>query len=211
MNSTQAKHALGKSRRSEISLPIMPAYAGCLLILVLFFLFRYGTQMTEMGLVPNSHLPITQTIQCGPEPIYAVISIDRNNNLSFELPSNEIQTAAIQNVVAKHGIAFRTSESTELKSLPFLAVAVEQLPQLLSLPYNRRNQLAELAKFKPLCDSQLIECILAARDYAQCAYQRSIVISFRCDTEMKTGRMMHLVDALQANGFSRFEYQNQIW
>lgn len=181
------------------------------MLLVLFFLYRYSSQIAEMGLVPNNRLPITQVIECGPEPIYAVISMGQNDNLSFGLPSNEIQAASIQNVAAQHSIHFSPSQLTELKSLPFLSTAIEQLPQLLSLPHNRRSQLIELAKFKPLSDTQLIDCIIASRDYAQCSYQKSIVISFRCDVEMKTGRMMRLIDELQANGFSRFEYQNQIW
>jgi hypothetical protein len=196
---------------SGIALPTMHMYAGSLLLLVLFFLLRYSAQMINMGLVPDSHLPVTRVIQCGPEPIYAVISLDRNSNISFELPSNEIQTAAIKRVMAQHGITFDPPLLTQLEHLSFLSTAVEQLPQLLSLPYNRRIQLTELAKFKPLSNTQLIEFMIAARDYAQCTFQRSVVISFRCDIEMKTGRMMHLIDALQTNGFSRFEYQNQIW
>lgn len=210
MNSPQTRPLFGRNNKSGLSLPTMSIYASCLLLLALFFVYKYGSQVAEMGLVADANLPKTHTIECGPEVIYSVISIDRNDNLSFGLGSqNEIQTAAIKNVAAHHGITFTPYQLAELKSLPFLAVDVKQLPQLLSLPYNRRIQASTFATFGRLTEGQLEECIIASRDVARRRFQRPIVISLRVDAEAKTGKMMRIIDALQSNHISRFEYQNQ--
>ena len=204
-------HNVRRSNSGTVNLPIMAVYAGCLMLTVLFWLYKYGSQVTEMGIVPNRKLPITNTIACKGPTEFAVISLSEKGQLAFSVleVSPKVQAAAIQAVAYQYGISLDAEQLTELESLPFLAVDVNELPRLLSLPYNRRIQLVELAKFKPLSKDQLIACAVAARRFNRELFLRPISISLRIDTEAKSGEVLQLIDELQSQGFKRMHYQNQ--
>ena len=121
----------------------------------------------------------------------------------------KVQAAAIQAVAYQEGIRLSAQQLIELESLPFLATDVTELPQLLSLPYNRQTQLADLAGFKPISEDQLIACAVAAREFNKKLFKRPITISLRIETEAKSGKTLQVIDKLQSVGFERMSYQNQ--
>ena len=183
------------------------------MLTVLFWLYKYGSQLTEMGIVPNQRLPITTTIACKGPTEFAVISLNEKGQFAFSVSevSPKVQAAAIRTVAYQHGINLDAEQLTELESLPFLATDVNELPQLLSLPYNRRSQLMELAKFKPISEDQLVACAVAARQFNRELFKRPITISLRIDTEAKSGKVLQIIDKLQSQGFERMSYQNQFF
>ena len=166
-----------------------------------------------MGIVHAQKLPVTNTIQCKGGNEFAVVSLDQQGKFAFSVSgvSPQVQAAAIQDVAYQRGISLDSKQRTELQSLPFLTSDIDELPRLLSLPYNRRGQLVELAKFKPLSEAQLIACVVAARQYNKSLFKRPIAISLRIDTEAKSSKVMLLLEKLQAHGFNRISYQNQIF
>jgi hypothetical protein len=139
--------------------------------------------------------------------------LNEKGKLAFSLleVSPKVQAAAIQSVAYKNGISLDAEQFIKLESLPFLAVDINELPRLLSLPYNRRSQLVELAKFKPISEDQIVACAVAARQFNRTLFQRPITISFRIDTEVKSSKFLRVIDKLQAEGFDRMSYQNQIF
>ena len=213
MKSTQNNWSLRNSNSGNVAMPRMAAYAGFLMLMVPFFLYRYGSQLTDMGIVHAQKLPITHTIACKGPNEFAVISLDQQGKFAFSVSgvSPQVQAAAIQDVAYQRGISLDSKQCTELQSLPFLTSDIDELPHLLSLPSNRRGQLVELAKFKPLSEAQLIACVVAARQYNKSRFKRPIAISLRIDTEAKSSKVMLLLEKLQAHGFNRISYQNQIF
>lgn len=213
MQSTRNSWSLRKRNSGNIALPRMAAFAGFLMLMVPFWLYHYGSQLTKMGIVHAQRLPTTNTIQCKGGDEFAVISITRQGQFAFSVSgvSPQVQAAAIQDVAYQRGVNLTSKQRTELQSLPFLTSDIDELPRLLSLPYNRRGQLVELAKFKPLSEEQLLACVVAARQYNKSLFTRPIAISLRIDDEATSSKVMLLIEKLQAQGFNRISYQNQIF
>ena len=213
MKPTRISGNLRKADIGTTALPRMAIYAGCSMLTVLFWAYKCGSQLTEMGIVPNQKLPITNTIACKGPTEFAVISLNKKGQFAFSMleVSPKVKAAAIQAVAYQHGICSDAEQLTELESLPFLAIDINELPRLLSLPYNRRNQLVEFAKFKPVSEDQLIACAVATRQFNRELFKRPITISLRIDTEVKSGKVLQLIDKLQLQGFKQISYQNQIF
>ena len=200
MKPTIISRRLRKADISTSALPKMAIYAGCLMLTVLFWLCKYGSQLTEMGIIPNQRLPITNTVACKGPTEFAVISLNEKGQFAFSVSevSPKVQTAAIRTVAYQHGINLDAEQLTELESLPFLATDVNELPQLLSLPYNCRSQLVELAKFRPISEDQLIACAVATLKFNRELFKRSITISLRIDTEARSGKVLQIINELQS-------------
>ena len=212
MKSTKARYRLNGANVGTAGLPKMAVYANCLMLPVLFWLYHYGSQRTGIGIISNQNLPITHTIACKGPNEFAVISLNEQGQFAFSVlgVAPKVQAAAIQAVAYQEGIHLSAQQLIALESLPFLATDVTELPQLLSLPYNRRTQLVELAKFKPISEHQLIACAVAARKFNKKLFRRPITISLRIETDAKSGKALQLIDELQSAGFERVSYQNQL-
>jgi hypothetical protein len=204
---------LRETRISTIALPRMAKYASCLLLPVLFWLYHYGSQRTGMGIISSQKSPITHTIACKGPTDFAVISLNEQGQFAFSVlgVSPQIQAAVINAVAYQHGIILNTEQLIELESLPFLSVDINELPRLLSLPYNRRSHLVELARFKPVSEDQLVACAVTTRRFNRELYKRPITISLRIDTEANSGKVLRAIDRLQSQGFERMSYQNQFF
>ena len=211
MKSTKARCLLNGANIGTAGLPKMAVYASCLMLPVLFWLYHYGSQQTRMGIISNQNLPITHTIACKGPNEFAVISLNEQGQFAFSVlgVAPKVQAAAIQAVAYQEGIRLSAQQLIELESLPFLATDVTELPQLLSLPYNRQTQLADLAGFKPISEDQLIACAVAAREFNKKLFKRPITISLRIETEAKSRKTLQVIDKLQSVGFERMSYQNQ--
>lgn len=199
------------NNEGHVTIPRMAVYASCLLLALPFWLLHYGSQRTNMGIVLAHKLPITHTIACKGTNEFAVISLTQQGKFAFSVlgVSPLVQAAAIRDVASQRGINLDSKQFVELQSLPFLTTDVSEIPGLLSLTLNRRTQLVALAKFKPLNEAQLIACVLAARHYNKALFKRPIAVSLRIDTDAKSGKVMQLIDKLQAQGFEHINYQNQ--
>ena len=202
---------LREADTSSIALPRMALYASCLMLPILFFLYNYGSQRTEMGIISSQKLPVTHIIACKGPTEFAVISLNEQGQFAFSVSgvSPQVQTAAIQAVAHQRGISLSTEQLKQLESLPFLATDIDELPKLLSLPYHRRGYLVELARFKPISEVQVVACAVAARQFDKTLFHRPISISLRIETEANSGKVMRLVEQLQARGFTGIHYQNQ--
>ena len=197
MKSTKARCLLNGANIGTAGLPKMAVYASCLMLPVLFWLYHYGSQRTGMGIISNQNLPITHTIACKGPNEFAVISLNEQGQFAFSVllgVAPKVQAAAIQAVAYQEGIRLSAQQLIELESLPFLATDVTELPQLLSLPYNRQTQLADLAGFKPISEDQLIACAVAAREFNKKLFKRPITISLRIETEAKSGKTLQVID-----------------
>ena len=204
---------LRKNRIGTIVMPRMAIYASCLMLPVLFWLYHHGSQRTEMGLISNQRLPITHKIACKGPTEFAVISLNEQGQFAFSVlgVSPQVQAAAINAVAYQRGINLNLEQLKQLDSLPFLATDINELPRLLSLPYNRRSHLVELTRFKPISEDQLTACAVATRQFNRELYKRPITISLRIDTEAKSGKILYVISRLQSQGFERMSYQNQLY
>ena len=142
MKSTQNNWSLRNSNSGNVAMLRMAAYAGFLMLMVPFFLYHYGSQLTDMGIIHAQKLPITHTIACKGPNEFAVISLDQQGRFAFSVSgvSPQVQATAIQDVAYHRGISVDSKQHTELQSLPFLTSDIDELPRLLSLPSNRRGQ-----------------------------------------------------------------------
>ena len=211
MKPTRTSRRLRKADIGASALPKMAMYAGCMMLMVLFWVYKYSSQLTEMGIVPSQKLPITNTIACKDSTEFAVISLNAKGQFAFSVSevSPNIQAAAIQAVAYQRCISLDAKQLKQLESLPFLAIDINELPRLLALPCNRRSQLVDLAKFKSISEEQIIACVVATRHFSKTVFHRPITISLRIDTEANGTIVMRLIEQLQAQGFTGIQYQNQ--
>ena len=142
MKSTQNNWRLRNNNSGNVTMPRMAAYAGFLMLMVPFFLYRYGSQLTDMVIVHAQKSSITHTIACKGPNEFAVIGLDQQGKFTFSVSgvSPQVQAAAIQDVAYHRGISVDSKQRTELQSLLFLTSDIDELPRLLSLPSNRRGQ-----------------------------------------------------------------------
>lgn len=190
----------------------MAPFAGLLFLLLCVCLSSGRLRKPEVGVVTTEQVPSFGGFQCGPPNYAAVISLNLKNQLSFSVPEIdrephhglEIQVKAIQQVAARRGIEFTPSQLATLRTLPFLALDIAQLPRFLSLSAVERSKLLNSQKLNPLTKEQLIECITAAKTSAISSVGIPLHLALKVDAEVKSPQIMHLIDLLQANGTNRF-------
>ncbi|MDB5270623.1 MAG: biopolymer transporter ExbD [Hymenobacter sp.] len=187
----------------------MGPFAGLLFLLLSFYLLTSRFEK-EVGIVRREQVPYNSNA-CSkyPEENEALICLSPNQCLSFSVTSPAIQTAAIKLVAEQHKIRLTAGQLAALETLPFLRTDIEKLPGFLSLPTYQRNKLAELEKLAPLNESQVLECIIAAKASAQSLTHRPIYTSLRIDSEVRMSDVQRLFDLLQTQGINRFNLQTQ--
>ena len=199
----------GRNRNCGISLPDMAPFAGVVFLVVCFYMVAGRFKVADEGLVNLEQLPASQISACLHDNTNTIISLTADKKLSFSVTSRTIQLAAIQQVAAKHGISFTDAQVVALKTIPFLATDVENLPVFLSLPDDKRTTTIESRKLGPLSWQQLAECIVAAKASAK-EEHHSIYSSLNVHSEASMASVEQLTDLLQAIGINRFSLLTQM-
>ena len=203
-------HSSRKNKRG-LSLPDMAPFAGLIFLIVVFYALSSSFKRTEFGIVSNDQLPFSEIRNRGkiPENCTAITSLDTENQLSFAVDCPAIQSVAIQQVALQHGVNLTFSQKAELKTLPFLATAVENLPELLSLHGYQYRQVIELNSRAPLNEQQLAECLAAAKSCTKTLLHTPIYFAFKISPEVRMAHVIQLFDLHQSLGINRFTLLTQ--
>ncbi|MFD1466830.1 hypothetical protein ACFQ48_01235 [Hymenobacter caeli] len=203
-----------RNRYQGLSMPDMAPFASLIFIIVCFYPLTGRLKGPESGLVADDRLPGNSAV-CWHTPEHnAVVSLNQANELSFSGPNTysntETQTAAIKQVASQHKIVFTASQLAELRTIPFLATTVQQLPQFLDLAAVQRHEAIRLGDIGPLSEAQLIECVTAAKKLSITLERKNLYFTLNIDVDTKASNVMHLISLLQTAGINRFDLATQM-
>jgi biopolymer transport protein ExbD len=214
MISAQARILASRTRLWSAEVPLMLPFASLVLLLAGLFLLVYYVPQPAGGLVRTEQRPFNIVMYCSPpdNPHDAVISLTRQNRLSFSLTnSQKLQAAAINQVAARHGVKLTSSQRAALETLPFLATDVRQLPAVLALPAAKRDQLIYSGAYNTLSKTQLNECITAAKEVVAKATYTRVYVGLNIDTDTKAAQVMSLIHSLQDVDVNRFNLLTKLY
>lgn len=194
----------------------MAPFASLVFLVVCFYPLTGNFRGPESGLVAIDRLPGNSAVcRHTPDLDYcAIIGLNKANQLSFSVPSNypdkEIQTAAIKQIALQHKIVFTASQLAKLRTIPFLAIPVQQLPHFLNLTAVQRHESIRLETIDPLSEAQLAECVTAAKKLTMTLERRNLYFMLNIDVDTEASKVMHLIDLLQTAGINRFDLATQM-
>lgn len=204
----------GRNRHQGALTLDMASFASLIFLIVCFFPLTGRLRGSESGLVADDRLPV-QSALCWRTPEQcAVISLNQANQLSFSVPNTypatELQTAAIKQVALQHEIIFTASQLAKLRTIPFLATTVRQLPRFLDLTAIQRHESIRLGTIDPLSEAQLAECVTAAKKLSMTLERRNLFFMLNIDADTEASKVMRLIGLLQTTGINRFELATQM-
>lgn len=189
--------------------PDMAPVAGVALSLLGLLLLTSSFRESPKGMVAVGELPHSSTISCMPDAPQVFISLDVKGHFSFAASDSTLQAAVLKDVSKKHGITFSDSQQTKLKTLPYLATTIEQLPANLAASNYTVSNIRVTPRRCLLDKSQLAECVKTAKLVAPLVLGRPVYFSLLINAETDMPKVGGLIDLLQAQGINRFSLQTQ--
>jgi hypothetical protein len=191
-------------------LPDMAPVAGVALSLIGCLFLIASFRGPRKGVVALEELPYSTTIMCLRDVAHQVaIGLDNEGHLSFSTSEASLQATVIEQVSKRHKVIFTNSQLAKLKTLPFLATTVEQLPASLSLSAPATIDLTAIQLNYLLTETQLAECAKTAKLAAPSVLGSPVYFSLIINAETGTSKVMKLLALLQAQGVNRFTLQTR--
>ena len=179
--------------------------AGTFLSISCLLLLIYFPSERRRGLVLLEETPY-YCPACFSVPSVASLAVGlaADGRTSFAAFNTELQTATLKSVGWRYGIGFSAAQINQLEKLPFLAVKMEQLPNLLTNPDSGVTALNLAGNYPGLTDEQLVSCVMTAKKLAPTYTQQTAYIFLLIDASTNASKVMRLFHLLQNQGINHF-------
>lgn len=180
--------------------------AGVSLALAYYLMLTCSSLERKRGIVSLQETPyaIGNTCFSVHSTTETIISLSADGRVSFAITDTALQAAVFRKIGKAHTVAFTTSESSALGTLPYLATAIDQLPSM-SINSSIAYQ-AELSarQYSALNTLQLAECAATTKALAPLLtnYPTSFFLSISAETN--ASNFLKLIYVLQDQGINRF-------
>jgi len=175
-------------------------FAISCLILLVYFPSERRRGLTSIEETPY-YCPACFSV---PSVASLAVGLAADGRTSFAAFSTELQTATLKSVGWRYGIGFSAAQINQLEKLPFLALKMEQLPNLLTDPDSGVTALNLAGNYPGLTDEQLVSCVMTAKRLAPNCTQQTASIFLLIDASTNASKVMRLLYLLQNQGISYF-------
>lgn len=132
-----------------------------------------------------------------PNEASIVVGLATDGRTSFAAFNTELQIATLKSVSRQYRVGFSTAETNRMEKLPFLAVKLEQLPNILTNPDSGVTALNLAGNYPGLTDEQLISCVMTAKKLAPICTQQTAYVFLLIDARTNASKVMRLLHLLQ--------------
>ena len=207
MKLPKAKSILRRSRGCPV--PDMAPVAGIALSLIGLLLLSADFRGPSRGIVSLEELPYVVGTLCLRDAPQVFIGLDTEGRYSFAASESNLQAATIAEVSRRHKIVFSNSQLAKLKTLPFLATTVEQLPAILSTSAPATLAPAATQPGYLLTEAQVAEFAKTAKLIAPSVVSGPVYFSLLINAAAGASKVMSLLALFRAQGINQFILQTR--